>query len=191
MHAFGVSSNGRTRDFGSLYHGSNPCAPTNNLTRHCAGLIIGPWPQFAARNQRLPVRKQVGEISDSAVEPSRFPHSRRNAPCEGIECAPTKIKNTPSGYFFIWYSHGLCKSVSHLHRKTLLMFCNHFGKSQISQNGNGGTPPFPRVRPRVLISSKLLLSRHLGQCIQHHINCINGWFYSLLNRFIHVAGHQA
>ena len=27
------------------------------------------------------------------------------------------------------------------------MFCNHFGKSQISQNGNGGTPPFPRVRP--------------------------------------------
>ena len=26
--AFGVSSNGRTRDFGSLYHGSNPCAPT-------------------------------------------------------------------------------------------------------------------------------------------------------------------
>ena len=28
--AFGVSSNGRTRDFGSLYHGSNPCAPTKN-----------------------------------------------------------------------------------------------------------------------------------------------------------------
>ena len=26
--AIGVSSNGRTRDFGSLYHGSNPCAPT-------------------------------------------------------------------------------------------------------------------------------------------------------------------
>ena len=50
--AFGVSSNGRTRDFGSLYHGSNPCAPTNNLTRHCAGLIIGPWPRFAARNER-------------------------------------------------------------------------------------------------------------------------------------------
>ena len=23
-----MSSNGRTRDFGSLYHGSNPCAPT-------------------------------------------------------------------------------------------------------------------------------------------------------------------
>ena len=28
QHCFGVSSNGRTRDFGSLYHGSNPCAPT-------------------------------------------------------------------------------------------------------------------------------------------------------------------
>lgn len=28
--AIGVSSNGRTRDFGSLYHGSNPCAPTKN-----------------------------------------------------------------------------------------------------------------------------------------------------------------
>ena len=28
IDAIGVSSNGRTRDFGSLYHGSNPCAPT-------------------------------------------------------------------------------------------------------------------------------------------------------------------
>ena len=28
----GASSNGRTRDFGSLYHGSNPCAPTKNST---------------------------------------------------------------------------------------------------------------------------------------------------------------
>ncbi len=27
----GASSNGRTRDFGSLYHGSNPCAPTKIL----------------------------------------------------------------------------------------------------------------------------------------------------------------
>ena len=33
--AFGVSSNGRTRDFGSLYHGSNPCAPTNIQTHPC------------------------------------------------------------------------------------------------------------------------------------------------------------
>ena len=32
ISAFGVSSNGRTRDFGSLYHGSNPCAPTKNQT---------------------------------------------------------------------------------------------------------------------------------------------------------------
>ena len=32
---FGVSSNGRTRDFGSLYHGSNPCAPTNIQTHPC------------------------------------------------------------------------------------------------------------------------------------------------------------
>ena len=61
--------------------------------------------------------------------------------------APQPNKKHPTGVFFIWYSHGLCKYVSHLHRKTLLMFCNHFGKSQISQNGNGGTPPFPRVRP--------------------------------------------
>ena len=29
---FGASSNGRTRDFGSLYHGSNPCAPTKLKT---------------------------------------------------------------------------------------------------------------------------------------------------------------
>ena len=31
----GASSNGRTRDFGSLYHGSNPCAPTNIQTHPC------------------------------------------------------------------------------------------------------------------------------------------------------------
>ena len=92
----------------------------------------------------LPVRKQVGEISDSAVEPSRFPRGR---PAPRELSAPQPNKKHPVGVFFIWYSHGLCKSVSHLHRKTLLMFCNHFGKSQISQNGNGGTPPFPRVRP--------------------------------------------
>ena len=61
--------------------------------------------------------------------------------------APQPNKKHPTGVFFIWYSHGLCKYVSHLHCKTLLMFCNHFGKSQISQNGNGGTPPSPRVRP--------------------------------------------
>ena len=36
----GASSNGRTRDFGSLYHGSNPCAPTKNSTGS-AGLIFG------------------------------------------------------------------------------------------------------------------------------------------------------
>ena len=34
----GVSSNGRTRDFGSLYHGSNPCAPTKiNKAAHQSG----------------------------------------------------------------------------------------------------------------------------------------------------------
>ena len=49
----GASSNGRTRDFGSLYHGSNPCAPTKNSTGIFAGLIfvrarIGASPQGAA-----------------------------------------------------------------------------------------------------------------------------------------------
>ena len=94
----------------------------------------------------LPVRKQVDLTSTRAVKSLRVPRSRRAAPCEGIR-APQPNKKHPTGVFFIWYSHGLCKYVSHLHRKTLLMFCNHFGKSQISQNGNGGTPPFPRVRP--------------------------------------------
>ena len=35
----GVSSNGRTRDFGSLYHGSNPCAPTNKFNPPLVGFI--------------------------------------------------------------------------------------------------------------------------------------------------------
>ena len=38
--AIGVSSNGRTRDFGSLYHGSNPCAPTT--LRVCDASCGGP-----------------------------------------------------------------------------------------------------------------------------------------------------
>ena len=36
----GASSNGRTRDFGSLYHGSNPCAPTNIQTPLVGVLIL-------------------------------------------------------------------------------------------------------------------------------------------------------
>ena len=39
--AIGVSSNGRTRDFGSLYHGSNPCAPTNIQTPRMGRFNIG------------------------------------------------------------------------------------------------------------------------------------------------------
>lgn len=39
--AFGVSSNGRTRDFGSLYHGSNPCAPTKNQNTLAVFLFLG------------------------------------------------------------------------------------------------------------------------------------------------------
>ena len=39
--AIGVSSNGRTRDFGSLYHGSNPCAPTNIQTPLLGRFNIG------------------------------------------------------------------------------------------------------------------------------------------------------
>ena len=38
----------------------------------------------------LPVRKQVGEISDSAIKPPR---------AAGIECTPTKIKKHPIGVF--------------------------------------------------------------------------------------------
>lgn len=44
---FGASSNGRTRDFGSLYHGSNPCAPTNIQTHPCGAF------QYWVRRARL------------------------------------------------------------------------------------------------------------------------------------------
>ena len=40
---FGVSSNGRTRDFGSLYHGSNPCAPTRINKNTLLGVFIYSW----------------------------------------------------------------------------------------------------------------------------------------------------
>ena len=59
---FGVSSNGRTRDFGSLYHGSNPCAPTKNQTGLVPVLFLvrdhGTTPAT-----QLPVRQQVDLIS--------------------------------------------------------------------------------------------------------------------------------
>ena len=45
-YAFGVSSNGRTRDFGSLYHGSNPCAPTK--IKQC---LQGAFFYFAIRHE--------------------------------------------------------------------------------------------------------------------------------------------
>ena len=60
--AIGVSSNGRTRDFGSLYHGSNPCAPTKNKTGLVPDLFLvcghGTTPAT-----KLPVRQQVDLIS--------------------------------------------------------------------------------------------------------------------------------
>ena len=40
IFAIGVSSNGRTRDFGSLYHGSNPCAPTKINKNTLLGVFI-------------------------------------------------------------------------------------------------------------------------------------------------------
>lgn len=54
--------------------------------------------------------------------------------------APQPNKKCPQGAFLFGVSHGLCKSVSHLHGKTLLTFCTCFGKSQISQNTSGGIP---------------------------------------------------
>lgn len=40
INTFGVSSNGRTRDFGSLYHGSNPCAPTTINNAHTGRFLL-------------------------------------------------------------------------------------------------------------------------------------------------------
>lgn len=60
--AFGVSSNGRTRDFGSLYHGSNPCAPTKNQTGLVPVLFLVRDHETTPATQ-LPVRQQVDLIS--------------------------------------------------------------------------------------------------------------------------------
>ena len=56
IDAIGVSSNGRTRDFGSLYHGSNPCAPTKNQIALVAILFLV---RTKIRNlqRQLPVRQ--------------------------------------------------------------------------------------------------------------------------------------
>ena len=59
----GVSSNGRTRDFGSLYHGSNPCAPTKNSTGFYAGLIFG--------RARIRQSEAHGEYADEQTRPRK------------------------------------------------------------------------------------------------------------------------
>ena len=46
----GVSSNGRTRDFGSLYHGSNPCAPTTLRICDASG---GRPPKQSSKGERV------------------------------------------------------------------------------------------------------------------------------------------
>lgn len=62
ISAFGVSSNGRTRDFGSLYHGSNPCAPTKNQTGLVPVLFLV-RDHGATPATQLLVRQQVDLIS--------------------------------------------------------------------------------------------------------------------------------
>lgn len=62
INTFGVSSNGRTRDFGSLYHGSNPCAPTKNQTGLVPVLFLV-RDQGTAPATQLLVRQQVDLIS--------------------------------------------------------------------------------------------------------------------------------
>ena len=44
-----ASSNGRTRDFGSLYHGSNPCASTRINKNTLLGVFIYSWAHGSVR----------------------------------------------------------------------------------------------------------------------------------------------
>ncbi len=48
----GASSNGRTRDFGSLYHGSNPCAPTRINKNTLLGVFIYSWAHGSVRARK-------------------------------------------------------------------------------------------------------------------------------------------
>ena len=76
INAFGVSSNGRTRDFGSLYHGSNPCAPTKNQTGFVPVLFLVRG-HGATPATQLRVRQQVDLISRGAIKSLRLPRRRR------------------------------------------------------------------------------------------------------------------
>ena len=94
-----MSSNGRTRDFGSLYHGSNPCAPTKNKTGLVPGLFLV-CGHGATPATKLPVRQQVDLISRAqsnrhgcptgvahlCVTPRELsaPQPRINRPCAGF-----------------------------------------------------------------------------------------------------------
>ncbi len=119
----GVSSNGRTRDFGSLYHGSNPCAPTNIQTRLARVLI-------------LVLGRRMNQPFDNESVSTQYERSFCNAKTRTNAPQPPQ-----SG------ERGNPCALSHLYSKTLSMFCKHFGKSQISQNASGEHPHSPVCAP--------------------------------------------
>ena len=77
----GASSNGRTRDFGSLYHGSNPCAPTNIQTPLVGVLIL------AVRMFDLKYRSTTSRFyKRCAVKSLRLPRSH------ALACARESVR---------------------------------------------------------------------------------------------------
>ena len=81
--AIGVSSNGRTRDFGSLYHGSNPCAPTT--LRVCDASCGGP---HEARS--------IGEVvSPEVLTKGDLPRGMKRSGINRLRCYPT---SPPCGF---------------------------------------------------------------------------------------------
>ncbi len=93
QHAFGVSSNGRTRDFGSLYHGSNPCAPTNIQTPLVGVLIL-----VLGLTEAEPHGSTMSWCLTRNVRET--PYECPAGKAQGIK-APQPNKNSPPGAFFI------------------------------------------------------------------------------------------
>ena len=75
-----MSSNGRTRDFGSLYRGSNPCAPTKYL-KPC---VLNIWFRFTEDRTARFAYELI-----CASETQRKPYEWKRSAASTHPCAPT------------------------------------------------------------------------------------------------------
>ena len=102
IDAIGVSSNGRTRDFGSLYHGSNPCAPTKIKQCPQGAFFILVYARIVQSVARL--HGKTLSMFCTCFGKSQISQNTSGGIPTPL-CAPQpQLTNCPLGQFFVWNS---------------------------------------------------------------------------------------